>query len=76
MKTYADWLIVEDFNNVLHHEEMINGQLVCHNEIAPFRSSQEECEVEDMMSRGRYFSWTNGTVFSKIDRALVNSGWM
>lgn len=29
-----------------------------------------------MRSSSRVFTWSNGTICSKIDRALVNEAWM
>lgn len=70
-------LLVGDFNNVLAQNERTRGQLVCANEIDPFRTCLADCGVEDMRSRGWFFTWTNGTILSKIDRALVMiPGWM
>lgn len=70
------WLVLGDFNNVLHFGERTGAQLVSTNETMPFKTCLEDCELEDMRSKGRFFTWNNGTVYSKIDRALVNGDWM
>lgn len=72
----AAWLLTGDFNNVLQQSERVGGQLVYSPETVPFRNCLAECEVEDMRSCGNFFTWSNGTVRSKIDRALVNGDWM
>ncbi|GAA0183546.1 hypothetical protein LIER_31085 [Lithospermum erythrorhizon] len=31
--------------------------------------------LEDAPSMGPFFTWTNGSIWSKLDRALMNDGW-
>lgn len=72
----AAWLMLGDFNNVLHRDERLGGHEVSETEVAPFRSCLESCALADMRNRGCKFTWSNGTIMSKIDRALVNDSWI
>lgn len=65
-----------DFNNVLCTEERIGGLQPSHIEFLPFQQCLAHCGVEDMKGRGRVFTWSNGTIQSRIDRALINLDWM
>ena len=35
----------------------------------------EQCEITEMRSTGPYFSWANKTIWSRIDRSLINGYW-
>lgn len=70
------WLLLGDFNKVLEVDEMVGVLAPSYAEIWPFQHCLAECEVEDMRSKGPVFTWTNGTIWSKTDRAFVNSAWM
>lgn len=67
------WLLGEDFNNVLRPKEREGGSTPQVQEYGPFAECLEDCGVEDMRSIGRIFTWTNGTIRSKIDSTLVNT---
>ncbi|KAJ8437171.1 hypothetical protein Cgig2_010932 [Carnegiea gigantea] len=54
------WCVLEDFNSVLHQRERIGGIEVIDG----------ECSYE-----GAFFTWTNKTIWSRIDRALHNELW-
>lgn len=69
------WLVMGDFNNVLTVEERIGG-LQPNVELMPFKECLSECGLEDMHSSARVFTWNNGTIWSKIDRALINEAWI
>ncbi|KAL2903773.1 26S proteasome regulatory subunit RPN3 [Bienertia sinuspersici] len=61
------WLLIGDFNCVLHVEERI-GLPVSHNEILSFKNFVTWCDLVDMRRGTR--------VFTKIDRALIKEQWM
>lgn len=49
--------------------------------IRDFKKCVENCDLYDLKSTGAYFTWNNkqegdDKVLSKIDRVLVNSGWL
>lgn len=70
------WLLLGDFNNELEVSERIGGLAPGTSESWPFQQCLADCVVEDMRSNGRVFTWTNGTIWSKIDHGLINSEWM
>lgn len=76
LHTQDPWLLVGDFNNVLETDEREGGNVPQIQEYGPFTDCLEECEIMDKRSRGRSLTWTNGTIRSNIDRALVNSRWI
>ena len=74
------WAIMGDFNRMLNMDERI-GRPFEMAEIREFRQCVEECEVQDLKSSVSFFTWNNkqrgeDRVWSKIDRALVDSDWM
>ncbi|XP_074288898.1 uncharacterized protein LOC141614042 [Silene latifolia] len=73
------WIVLRDFNNVLHIDEKI-GLPVRDIEIIPFPNTIDNCGLQDMKCTGLFFTWNNKQpsstrVFSKIDRVLVNDEW-
>lgn len=76
LRVTAPWMITGDFNNVLRAKEREGGNTPSIQEMRPFVECLEDCGLTDMRSRGRTFTWTNNTIRSKIDRVLVNEGWI
>lgn len=70
------WLITGDFNNVLFEGERTRGLPASYNEMSPFQECLDSYGLVDMLSRGRFYTWSNSTIQSKIDRALINGKWM
>lgn len=64
------------FNNVLRPEETEGGSTAQIQEYGPFADCVESCELDYMRSMGHFFTWSNGTIRSKIDRTLINLKWM
>lgn len=69
------WILLGDFNSTLSLDERQGG-------LSPFEADMEDlisCTttlgLEDVSSIGNGFTWTNGTIWSKIDRVLVNPEW-
>ncbi|XP_074278607.1 uncharacterized protein LOC141602200 [Silene latifolia] len=74
------WIVLGDFNNVLHMDEKI-GLPVKDIETIPFQHTIDTCGLRDMKSTGSFFTWNNKQpnstrVFSRIDRVLVNDEWI
>jgi len=44
-------------------------------EITDFRACLEDCDLTQINSTGAYYTWTNRTVWSRIDRAVANGYW-
>ena len=73
------WMVIGDLNCVANINERI-GQPVRISEVLPLRRCMDHCDLHDMKSTGRLYTWNNKQfggkrVFSKIDRSLCNSSW-
>ncbi|KAJ8431896.1 hypothetical protein Cgig2_009963 [Carnegiea gigantea] len=69
------WCIIGDFNFVLYKEDRIGGEEIEDHAIKDFAECLEACELNEMRSTGAYYSWTNKTIWSRIDRVFVNPYW-
>jgi len=69
------WLLLGDFNSILSQEDKHNGEPVSTYEISDFRECCSDLGIGDLNSTGSHFTWTNGTVWTKIDRVMVNTHW-
>ncbi|KAL2894864.1 hypothetical protein RDABS01_010773 [Bienertia sinuspersici] len=75
----APWCVTGDFNAIMNKEDR-QGAVVRWTEIQPMIECVNICELEDIRSSGRFFTWSNKQegnkrVFTKIDRTLCNGGW-
>ena len=61
---------------ILKGEEKTNGLLVTQYEIRDFQDCCYEIGIEDVRYIGLFFTWSNNSVWSKLDRAMVNSKWL
>ena len=69
------WLVLGDFNSVLRREKKRNRE-----PITPYLVKDlEECclatGVVEIVSSGCFYTWTNHTVWSKLDRVMMNDVW-
>lgn len=76
LQTDDVWIVGGDFNNMLRIGEHVGGHDPLESEFEPFADCLSDCSLEDMRGRGCFFTWTNKTIRSKIDRVLVNPKWM
>ncbi|KAK4718354.1 hypothetical protein R3W88_016692 [Solanum pinnatisectum] len=65
-----------DFNSILTTEDRPIGSQVESLETRDFQECITDCNLTELATVGRKFTWTNGHVFSRIDRALVNARWI
>ncbi|XP_019258106.1 PREDICTED: uncharacterized protein LOC109236386 [Nicotiana attenuata] len=70
------WLLMGDFNSIFGDEDRMQGRDVLDSETKDFREVVEECNLAELPTIGRSYTWTNSHVFSRIDRALVNDKWI
>ncbi|XP_022873326.1 uncharacterized protein LOC111392262 [Olea europaea var. sylvestris] len=70
------WLILGDYNNVLKFDEKCNGADVTPYEIKNLANCCLKVGLTDVRSIGCFYTWTNGLVWNKIDRAMVNDFWV
>ncbi|XP_010683854.1 uncharacterized protein LOC104898461 [Beta vulgaris subsp. vulgaris] len=74
------WMVVGDFNCVMHLDERI-GSLVSSREIEAFRKCVFDCGLSDLKGVGQsFFTWSNkqqgfDRVFFKLDRVLIGGSW-
>lgn len=52
------WVVCGDFNNVVHLKERI-GSTITINEVARFRQSVRTCGLQEHMTQGTFFTWSN-----------------
>ncbi|GFS40281.1 hypothetical protein Acr_00g0067560 [Actinidia rufa] len=69
------WILLGDFNNVLSNGERINGMPVTTYEIREFKECCYDLGLSDLRSIGTFFTWTNNSVWCKLDRVMVNNEW-
>ncbi|XP_074293212.1 uncharacterized protein LOC141620173 [Silene latifolia] len=75
------WIVLEDFNIIRDATEKISNIPPVLADITAFNDCLCYCQLDDLRGSGCDFTWTNkqadGTrVWSKLDRALVNSNWL
>ncbi|XP_012849562.1 PREDICTED: uncharacterized protein LOC105969349, partial [Erythranthe guttata] len=73
------WLVMGDFNCVMSPEEKTGGNIPTNYELKDFNETVLGLGVEDIPYTGTFFTWSNSavdnTIWSKLDRAMVNSAW-
>nr|XP_016489984.1 PREDICTED: uncharacterized protein LOC107809777 [Nicotiana tabacum] len=70
------WCICGDFNTPLHTTDKTGGQPVTEYETREFQKVLNSLNLTDMKASGRFYTWTNRHVWSRIDRALCNAPWI
>ena len=70
---YDPWCVVRDFNSVFNSGERMGGDEIQLAEITDFTQCLRDCDLHEINTTGVFFTWTNKTIWSKIDRVLVNS---
>ncbi|XP_062118440.1 uncharacterized protein LOC133832068 [Humulus lupulus] len=73
------WMVVGDFNEILSLHDRI-GKKSTMKISSKFSECLTTCHLEDLKFSGCFYTWNNKQraderVYSKIDRALVNSKW-
>ncbi|KAJ8432338.1 hypothetical protein Cgig2_020687 [Carnegiea gigantea] len=66
------WYMLGDFNSVLKLGERIGGVEVTDGETSDFAACIKQCGLQEFNYKRAFFTWTNKTVWSRIDRALHN----
>ena len=70
------WMLMGDFNNILSIEEKANGIPATSYEMRDFKNCCYEAGISDLRSSGVYFTWTNNSIWKKLDRVMVNKNWV
>nr|TKR79425.1 hypothetical protein D5086_0000272650 [Populus alba] len=71
----APWLLLSDFNSILSQEDKHNGEPVSTYETSDFRNCCSDLGIAGLNSTGSHFTWTNGNIWTKIDRVMANNQW-
>ena len=59
----------------MYKEDRIGGNDVTDHEIKEMHCLASQCELQELPTSGPYHSWTNKTIWSRIDRAFINPHW-
>ncbi|KAJ8440382.1 LOW QUALITY PROTEIN: hypothetical protein Cgig2_019371 [Carnegiea gigantea] len=69
------WCLMGDFNTLRFKEDRIGGNEVQDSDIGELATLLDACEIHDLKSSGAYYSWTNKTIWSRIDHVFLNDIW-
>ncbi|KAJ8419728.1 LOW QUALITY PROTEIN: hypothetical protein Cgig2_019166 [Carnegiea gigantea] len=69
------WCLMGDFNTICLKEDRIGGNEVQDNDIWEIATLLDTCEIQELKSSGAYYSWTNKTIWSRIDHVFLNDLW-
>ncbi|KAJ8428965.1 hypothetical protein Cgig2_003296 [Carnegiea gigantea] len=69
------WCLMGDFNSVISKDDRIGGNEVQDHKLRELASLLESCALHEPKSTGAYFSWTNRTIWSRIDHVFLNDYW-
>ncbi|KAJ8439478.1 hypothetical protein Cgig2_006995 [Carnegiea gigantea] len=69
------WCVLGDFNAVMHMGDRIGGLDVTEGETRDFVTCVSQCGLQEFPHEGSFFTWTNKTIWSRIDRVFHNAVW-
>ncbi|KAL5133281.1 hypothetical protein HKD37_03G006639 [Glycine soja] len=69
------WLLIGDFNSILSPTDRFNGAEPNAYELQDFVDCYSDLGLGSINTHGPLYTWTNGRVWSKLDRALCNQAW-
>ena len=64
-----------DFNSILYSGDRMAGTEIQDFEVWPLADCIASCKLQQLRHRGPCFTWTNKTVWSRIDRVCINTLW-
>ncbi|KAL6134326.1 hypothetical protein ACLB2K_066558 [Fragaria x ananassa] len=70
------WIVVGDFNEILHEDEKEGGLARNPNQILLFQGALDDAELFDLGFRGAPFTWKGGDVRCRLDRAVATPSWL
>lgn len=70
------WCLCGDFNTVLQVGDRIQGQPISDAETSDLQNTMFDLNLSKMKAQGHFFTWDNGHVWSRIDKALCNPSWV
>ncbi|XP_070050304.1 uncharacterized protein [Nicotiana tomentosiformis] len=69
------WIAIGDYNAVTDMDDRQFGNHVHENEVQDFNAYIIESGMTELRAVGRKFTWSNGKICSRIERAFVNAEW-
>nr|XP_033514585.1 uncharacterized protein LOC117279202 [Nicotiana tomentosiformis] len=76
----SPWIVMGDFNSVLHIEDGVGGNFITMAEIAEFHQCIEECALVELPTSGSRYTWNDrhgdSRILSKIDWVFINTDWL
>ncbi|CAA0839627.1 Unknown protein, partial [Striga hermonthica] len=69
------WLLLGDFNAILKPEERIKGERVINRDTMDLLEVCDDLGLSDISSSSFFHTWTENHVWSKLDRAMVDTQW-
>ncbi|XP_071923231.1 uncharacterized protein [Coffea arabica] len=69
------WIVTGDFDMVLIAKERCEDSLVNVTNMEEVNSFMFTCGLSTVNFDGSLFTWTNGSIWQRLDRELVNSTW-
>ena len=69
------WCVLGDFNSVLYVGDRIGGNDMHDSEMKAFADCIMLSELQEMRFQVAYHTWTNKTIWSRLDRAFINTMW-
>ncbi|KAL0920848.1 hypothetical protein M5K25_007863 [Dendrobium thyrsiflorum] len=70
------WVVVGDFNTVLHASERKGGVFPKLSSMEEFGNMIMDCSLLDIGFIGSNFTWNNKRLWQRLDRALFNQLWI
>lgn len=75
------WLVVGDFNQVLHAAEKKGGRRQLRSDLEQLCRTVDECHLIDIGFSGPRFTWSNmredlSNIQERLDRGLCNQQWL
>ena len=65
---HESWCVLGDFNTILRKEDRMDGDEVEDYELQELQSCFNSCELTEMPYLGAYYTWSNKTIWSRIDK--------
>ncbi|KAL6202260.1 hypothetical protein ACLB2K_025972 [Fragaria x ananassa] len=70
------WLVAGDFNEILQLSEKSGGCLQDINQMATFRQTLSDYNLEDMGATGGPYTWSNSSTKERLDHSVCTPEWL
>ncbi|XP_073051733.1 uncharacterized protein [Primulina eburnea] len=74
------WIVGGDFNEICFDSEKQGGSQRPRHQIRAFRDTLDACSLQDLHSKGEFFTWanlraSNNIIFERLDRFVATIDW-